>query len=264
MGFGLVIGFIGLFDTAHDYTFSFLLHISCLVTASNGGIFPSSGWSCPRASATSFSQQQQQSSNYFTNQLSLTDSTNSPTDWLLTNFSCLLHLNTDRTENTVSLLLCHFCIRVCLGSHVITIQSLTCNGRWLQCHYLQLLLYSHLFRDRCLATGLHTTILLFSWREFVKRISISHGHNMIIWGKEVVFENEQPNNKRKIETAKYLCIGKRLFITIRDTVSSQNTDTCCCHFLIWRQILDDAQEQRARRTECPMLCSFVSVFFHAY
>jgi hypothetical protein len=66
-----MIGFIGLFDTSRDCTLQFTIthtHTSvyshvftsrCSVAASNGGLFPSSGF--PKlfsASATSFSQQQ--------------------------------------------------------------------------------------------------------------------------------------------------------------------------------------------------------------
>jgi hypothetical protein len=60
-GFGLMIGFIGLFDTARDYNLQFtVMHIhtivhsrvftSLMVTASNGGRSPSSGFpNCPRS-----------------------------------------------------------------------------------------------------------------------------------------------------------------------------------------------------------------------
>jgi hypothetical protein len=67
MGFGLVVGFIGLFDTARDYTLQVTVtHTSihshvftsrCLIAASNGGRSPYSGFpNYPRTSATSFSQ----------------------------------------------------------------------------------------------------------------------------------------------------------------------------------------------------------------
>jgi hypothetical protein len=42
----------------------------------------------------------------------------------------------DRRENTVHLLQCNCCVRVCRGAHVIAIQSLPSNGRYLQSHYL--------------------------------------------------------------------------------------------------------------------------------
>jgi hypothetical protein len=70
MGYGLVIGFTGLFDTAQTTLYSLLLntHTSvhshvftnrCSVVAFNNGCSPSSGFpDCPRASATRFSQQQ--------------------------------------------------------------------------------------------------------------------------------------------------------------------------------------------------------------
>jgi hypothetical protein len=46
------------------------------------------------------------------------------------------HLGTDRTENTVPLLQCNCCVRVCWGSHVIATQPLSSSGRCLQSHYL--------------------------------------------------------------------------------------------------------------------------------
>jgi hypothetical protein len=77
-----MIGFTGLFDTARDYIFQFIITharthahthththtqtnvyshvftIRCSVAASKGGRSPSFGFpNCPRASATSFSQQ---------------------------------------------------------------------------------------------------------------------------------------------------------------------------------------------------------------
>jgi hypothetical protein len=77
-------GFIERFDTARDYYLQFTIthtrthtivqsYVStwrCRVTASKGWRSPSSGFpNCPRAWATSFSQQQQQSSNSLTNQV---------------------------------------------------------------------------------------------------------------------------------------------------------------------------------------------------
>jgi hypothetical protein len=87
------------------------------------------------ASATSFSHQQpttpelQWFSNYIT----------------APNLSCLQHLSTDCTENTP------FIIAVCL----------CCCRNMLVCRAItsQQLLYTCLFRGRCLARGLHTGIL---------------------------------------------------------------------------------------------------------
>jgi hypothetical protein len=69
MDFGFMKGFIGLFDTARDYTLQFTIthtqtsvhsHVFTSrysVAASNSGCSPSAGLpNCPRASATSFSQ----------------------------------------------------------------------------------------------------------------------------------------------------------------------------------------------------------------
>jgi hypothetical protein len=134
-GFGLMIGFIGLFYTARDYTLRFTItharthrhahtgvhsHVFTshfLIAASNGGCSPSLGfpnylrpqlpafhsnssqWLNPRNSLTQWITQQ------FTNQLT-------QPNWLtpLHLLSYLSHLDTDRTENTVHLLFTVRCL----------------------------------------------------------------------------------------------------------------------------------------------------------
>jgi hypothetical protein len=135
--------------TGHYYTYTNVYnHIftsCCSVAASSGGRFPSSGFlNSPRATATSFKQQQltrtepQQSSNSLTNSLHSTDCL-LITSWhgahrkhrsnssVVTSRSC----GADRVENTASQFI--WCV-------------LPCNGSCLQSHYL--------------TTGLHAAILL--------------------------------------------------------------------------------------------------------
>jgi hypothetical protein len=111
----------------------------CLVVASNVGPFPSSGLpNCPwpqlPASHSNISQQLNPSG-YLTH-----SPTNHSTHLILVR---LKHLNTDRIENTVPLLQCN-----CFDGNMLLCGAVT----------YQQLLYSCLFRGRCLATCLHVTI----------------------------------------------------------------------------------------------------------
>jgi hypothetical protein len=58
----------------------------------------------------------------------------------------------DRTDNTVHLLLCTCCVRVCWGAHLVATETLPSNDSYLQSHYLATAVYS------CPAAGLHATI----------------------------------------------------------------------------------------------------------
>jgi hypothetical protein len=81
---------------------------------------------------------------------------------LLTNCRAYNISRMDRTQNTVPLLLCNCCVRVCWGSLVIAIQPMSSNGRCMQSCYLTTALI-YLLSGRCLVTGLHATILYFSY-----------------------------------------------------------------------------------------------------
>jgi hypothetical protein len=72
------------------------------------------------------------------------------------NWLCLKHLCTECLVNNVPLLQCNFCGSVCWSDHVIAAEPLSSNGRCLQIHYLATAV---VFCGRCLAMGLHATIL---------------------------------------------------------------------------------------------------------
>jgi hypothetical protein len=144
---GLMIGFIGLFDTARDYILQFFItdtlvttvtfSCRCLVVASNGGGFPSSGIpNSPRPQLpASTTTGPQQFSNLITNWPTAT------ADW-----PCL-YLNTEYTEHTGSLLL--FTTR-CLVTAVVKLfisPSLPSNGS--TCHNIlkHIALSNREFRD---------------------------------------------------------------------------------------------------------------------
>jgi hypothetical protein len=139
-----------LFIRAHTYVFSVCcVSTSLLAAAPKGGRSSSSGFQrCPRASATSFSQQQlttftpQQSSNSLTQQ----PTTFHVTIYLAPHLSCLYHLGTDRIEDTAPLLQCSCCREIV--AFVSVGLAVTC----------QRLLYGSLFRVHYLATGIHATI----------------------------------------------------------------------------------------------------------
>jgi hypothetical protein len=79
----------------------------------------------------------------FSNSLTLSF-TNQLTQFNSIDSVMLRHLGTDCTENTVPLLLCN-----CFRGNMLVCEAVT----------QQRLLYRYLFRGRCLATGLHGTIL---------------------------------------------------------------------------------------------------------
>jgi hypothetical protein len=129
--FGLVIGFIGLFDTARDYTLQYTVththtnvhsHVftsRCSVTASNSGLSLSSGilnYPCQQLLAAHSNSSHRLNlsipdwlTDWLTNSVTHQPSSLISLKWLtdLTSYllSCLLHLGTDRTANTVLLLL---------------------------------------------------------------------------------------------------------------------------------------------------------------
>jgi hypothetical protein len=77
--------------------------------------------------------------------------------------NCPTYNNSARTAHKTAFLCCciHCCVRICWNAHVIATQPFPSNG----CCCLQ----SHLLRGRCLATGLHATIL-FSSADIIKKV----------------------------------------------------------------------------------------------
>jgi hypothetical protein len=155
-GFRLMTWFIGLFDTALDYTLqscyytltvlsSEVFTSRCSVSAFDGWRSPFSGFpNCPGASATSFSQP-----------LNLSVSL---THWLT---NSVTHQPANSIDS-ITFLLTTSRHRAHRKHRSITAAQLSWKHARLRIRYLATAVIQLFFRGRCLVTGLSATIVMFS------------------------------------------------------------------------------------------------------